>query len=282
VTQGSPPRPGAWRLDRIALNVTDISAAISFYCDALGFAVTQAPAANRRLAELLAVRGVVAATLQRGAETLELTMCDPCGAPMPACSRSNDGWFQHCALVTTDIAGDYERLQRFAFTPISRAGPQALPGGTVAYKFRDADGHPLELISLAKPDKLTAGGIDHSAICVADTARSINFYAAALGLAVTARQVNQGPAQDALDGLAGAVVDVVALAPAIAEPHVELLSYRHPRGRVGVARRPGDIAATRLVFARAWQAGEARKANAEAADIRLLHDPDGHALVLTG
>ena len=49
----------------------------------------------------------------------------------------------------------HERLSRFPFTTISRNGPEALPGGVVAFKFRGPDGHPLELIQFPWPDPRT-------------------------------------------------------------------------------------------------------------------------------
>ena len=254
------------RLDRVALNVADLPAAIAFYEKAFGFSASAIAPGD---AALLGVQAVRRATLRRGAQCLELTECSPPGAPYPEASASNDLWFQHCALVTDDIATAYARLCTVAFAPISADGPQALPGGIVAFKFRDPDGHPLELIQFPAGDPATAGGIDHSAISVSDVARSVAFYASALGLVERARQVNTGPAQDALDGLHGVTVDVVALAAEVAAPHVELLCYRAPRGRVAAAGHLSDIAASRLVFT-----GDTV--------IRpcVLRDPDGHVLVV--
>jgi catechol 2,3-dioxygenase-like lactoylglutathione lyase family enzyme len=45
-------------------------------------------------------------------------------------------------------------------------------------------------------------GIDHSALSVASTSRSLAFYRA-LSLRVSERSVNRGPAQERLDGVAG-------------------------------------------------------------------------------
>jgi catechol 2,3-dioxygenase-like lactoylglutathione lyase family enzyme len=256
------------RLDRIGLNVSDLDASEAFYTEALGFARVGAGAEDDpALAALLGARRIRTLALRRGAQTLQLARCEPAGAPYPADSRSNDLWFQHCALTTDDMAAAFARLQRHRFTPISRHGPQALPGGIVAYKFRDPDGHPLELIAFPKADPRGERGIDHSAIAVADAERSIAFYAG-LGLAVRARQVNAGAAQDALDGLDGVRVDVVALDPARPAPHVELLGYHAPPGRSNATPDPTDIAASRLVFA-----VDARRA-------ALLRDPDGHAVLL--
>ncbi len=272
-------RPSARRLDRIALNVGDLGAAIRFYCDALGFTVAQECVIDAALAKVLGVRAVRTVRLRRGGQVLELSSCDPCGATVPLDGRSNDATFQHCALVTDDMAGTYQGLCRFAFTPISRAGPQVLPSGIVAFKFRDPDGHPLELIAFSTPDPVTLGGIDHSAICVADPAASLAFYAAWLGCAEQSRQVNIGPAQDALDDLDGAVVEVVALAPTIPSPHVELLSYRHPRTRAAPTPHPSDRLASRLVF-NSGPCKDDKAAIPPASDLTLLHDPDGHAVLI--
>lgn len=244
------------------MNVADLPAAIAFYEAALGFSASPIGPGD---APLLGVQAVRRALLRRGGQCLELTECDPPGAPYPEGSASNDLWFQHCALVTSDMQAAYTRLRSAAFTAISTNGPQTLPGGIVAFKFRDPEGHPLELIQFPDGDPLTAGGIDHSAISVSDVASSIDFYTSEFGLAERARQVNTGPAQDALDGLQAVTVNVVALAPAEAAPHVELLGYRAPSGRAKPAGLLSDIAATRLVFKTAGNP-----------EPRILRDPDGH------
>ena len=259
---------GALRLDRVAINVGNIVDAARFYTNALGFIPDAAAQPDPSTATLLGVHRVQSMLLQRGRQRIELTQCDPPGKPYPAGSLANDLWFQHCALVTNDIAGAYQRLCQHAFTPISQNGPQILPGGIAAFKFRDPDGHPLELIQFPNANPATAGGIDHSAISVSNVERSIRFYTEQLSLSETARQVNTGPAQDALDGLHGVTVDVLALVPAQASPHLELLCYRAPQGRAGGA---DGIAAARLVFT--IGDGLAR---------RMIDDPDGHRIVLDG
>lgn len=274
-------RTPALRLDRVSLNVGDLAAATSFYTDALGFEATPARDADPVLASLLGVRTVRMVLMRRGRQRLELAACDPPGAAYPAESRCDDLWFQHCALVTDDIGAAHDRLARTHCTPISRHGPQALPGGIVAFKFRDPDGHPIELIQFPRPDPRTQGGIDHSAICVSDPERSIAFYATRLGLAVQARQVNSGSAQESLDNLDGAAVDVISLVPELSAPHVELLGYRTPRGRAAPATLPSDMAACRLVFATAaLDRDEDTVMLANGAVLCLTYDPDGHTLLL--
>jgi catechol 2,3-dioxygenase-like lactoylglutathione lyase family enzyme len=269
------------RLARIGINVSDLAASAAFYAEAFGFTrdgtTTEADPA---LAGLLGTRRLRTLALRRGAQTLELSECTPPGAPYPAGSSANDPGFQHCALATGDMAAAYARLSRCRFMPISRDGPQALPGGITAYKFRDPDGHPLELIAFPHADPRTTRGIDHSAIVVSDTRRSIAFYGG-LGLSVQSRQLNAGPAQDALDGLDGTQVDVVALIPADPAPHVELLGYRAPPGRRMSPPRPCDLAATRLVFtADALPATSRSAVLADGSRAALLLDPDGHAVLL--
>ena len=272
----------ALRLLRISLTVSDLAGSAAFYTGALGFGMPEpACEADPAMARLLGASGLRTVRLRRGGQVLELAAFDPPGAAYPPGSRSNDLWFQHCALAVDDMAAAYARLARHPFTPISRSGPQALPGGTSAYKFRDSDGHPLELIALAQPDPATAGGIDHSAISVSSAERSAAFYADTLGLRVAARQVNTGPAQDALDGLDSARVDVVALVPAQPAPHVELLGYRTPSGRPAAPMQPGDIAASRLVLQVDSLAGHPGAAVlSSGARAAVMHDPDGHALLL--
>ena len=262
--------------------MSDLAGSEAFYTGALGFA-TLGPAcdADSAIARLLGASILRTVWLRRGSQVLELAAFDPPGSPYPPGSRSNDLWFQHCALAVNDMAAAYAQLARHPFTPISRGGPQTLPGGTSAYKFRDADGHPLELIALAQSNPATAGGIDHSAISVSSAERSAAFYADTLGLQVTARQINTGRAQDALDGLDGARVDVVALSPEQPAPHLELLSYRIPPGRPAPPLQPRDIAASRLVFqvdSLASHPGAVVLAGGARATV--MHDPDGHALLL--
>jgi catechol 2,3-dioxygenase-like lactoylglutathione lyase family enzyme len=274
-------RATALRLDRVSLNVADLAAATAFYVGAFGFEAAPAVDADPGLVRLLGARALRVVVLRRGPQRMELATFDPPGPLYPADSRSDDLWFQHCALVTDDIAAAYQRLSAFPFTPISRHGPQRLPGGVVAFKFRDVDGHPLELIQFPRPDPRTEGGIDHSAISVADAERSIGFYAERLGLSLQSRQVNRGPAQDELDDLDHVVVDVVALAAKSPAPHVELLAYRAPRSRASLIAPPSAAAASRLVFAAHgvdhWD-GAVTLANG--ARVCLVHDPDGHALLL--
>ncbi|MGD9769901.1 MAG: VOC family protein, partial [Pseudolabrys sp.] len=232
----------AGKLIGILTTVADLTAAAAFYRDALGLDVgPERTSADPAWIELLGLpSGTTArvADIAIGRQPLRLVAFDPPGRPYPANRASNDQWFQHVALVCSEIDRARERLRRYATGTITEGGPVLLPantGGVTAFKFRDPEGHPLELISFPpgigdpvwQEDRQGIAGYDHTAISVMDADRSIAFYTKLLGLRIGGRSLNRGPEQDRLDGLAGCEVDVVALEPALAAtPHVELLHYR--------------------------------------------------------
>ena len=252
------------RLVRISRTVSDLARATAFYRDALDFCVTgKATLAGDAWSELMGLAGVrgESVTMRLGAQHLELVAFDPRGDPYPPESGSADLWFQHIAIVVSDIGAAYSRLCGHSFTPISEHGPQQLPpasGSVVAYKFRDPDGHPLELLQFPVGSADAAPrqkgpvflGIDHSAIDVADIARSIDFYTRTLGFSIVSRAINSGTAQMRLDGAHEDLVDVIALQPANpGPPHLELLGYRKPAGRPMPRRaKANDVFADRLVL----------------------------------
>lgn len=292
----SPPahQHAVARVARVQRNVADLARAVAFHVEALGFVVTDEyrlddPAWAASL-DLPGARAT-AVLLRLGAQALELRAFEPCGRAYPAGSQSSDAWFQHLAIVVTDMDAAYARLGGYACTPISRSGPQTLPpntGAVKAFKFRDPDGHPLELIhfppGVGDPAwQQTSGlflGIDHSAIAASDAAASTDFYTRELGFKLAARSLNSGPEQARLDAAPDVLVDVLALQPTCTGPmHIELLAYRQPRGRAYPAdSRANDILADCLVLERTG-------ANVTAAGrgaVTMLRDPDGHRLLLHG
>lgn len=213
-----------------------------------------------------------AVVLRLGSETIELTPGSLGGRPYPEPRAANDPWFQHFAITVADADAAYARLAGLGAMPISRDGPQLLPpntGSVVAYKFRDPDGHPLELsfVPGSAWTRLESGplflGIDHTAVAVRDLDASIAFYAS-LGFAETGRSLNAGVEQDRLDGLGGVQVEIVAMAPPLPGPYLELLHYLSPAPAAACPIVAGDIAATRTIIA----------ADRDA----TLRDPDGHIL----
>jgi catechol 2,3-dioxygenase-like lactoylglutathione lyase family enzyme len=269
---------GLQQLDRIRLNCRDPQRSAAFFVEALGFGADSPAGSERGLG------------LTLGSNRLELAeMAPDASAGLVAAP----GWnlaFQHFAVAVDDMRTAFGRLQSATgWMAISTGGPQRLPassGGVTAYKFRDPDGHPLELIAFPEGSAFGAiPRIDHSAISVADTAASVAFYEG-LGFEVCARSFNHGPEQERLDCLANARVEVTALTlPHVAGPHLELLCYQGAYNRKGVAAQAGDLAATRLVLSADDRNSLERLNNqytnhiVSAADRKLLlRDPDGHLL----
>ena len=259
-------------LARVGRNVRDLAAAAAFYAGVLGFEPLGSVAGDSALAACLGVEQVLVLRLRLGAQEIELSECQPVRAAFAEGPSANDLAFQHIAIITADIASSCAALARHGVRAISHPGPVQLPaasGGVTAFKFRDPDGHGLELLQFPAPAGRAVPGYDHSAISVADIGRSAAFYGA-LGLLPWSRQLNRGPGQDVLDGLHGAAVDVAALRPLQGSPHVELLGYRHPKPPPATPFTPGDIYADRLVF------------TAIGAGLQLRRDPDGHVIMFEG
>ncbi|MDP4006851.1 VOC family protein [Methylobacterium sp. NEAU K] len=283
--------------------VTDLAVTEAFYRDGLGFARVAPPEpVPAAQAEAMGLAGPDATQLRMrlGEQVVTFLAVDPPGAPYPDNPVATDPYFQHLAIPVRDMAAAMARLGRLGPTPISRGGPQALPatsGGVTAYKFRDPDGHPLELIVF--PDGPPAErwrnapglflGIDHSAITVTDLDAALAFLTGPLGLTEAQRGLNQGPEQARLDGLDDPLVDVIALEPQAPAPHVELLHYRRPASRrpSRAPFGPDDRASTRFVFTVAEPARLARDLAAAGLAARAAADgsaayavgPDGHGFL---
>jgi catechol 2,3-dioxygenase-like lactoylglutathione lyase family enzyme len=306
------PAAGVVELERILVTVSDLDRAESFYRDGLGFeTVGRADVAGDGFAHLVGLRDGRGRTLtmRLGREEVTFVEYERTGQPYPADSRSPDLWFQHFAIVVSDMDKAYAQLKRVGYSPISDAGPVRLPpanGSVKAFKFRDPDGHPLELLYFppGQGRGVWAGagdrvflGIDHSAIGVADTARSEGFYEKLLGMAAAYRSVNRGPTQESLDGTFGAIVQITGLRPpAETGPGVEFLEYRTPAtGRPApVDAQSNDIDHVELAFKVDDLDGlvaKLREARApfvspdavnlgEGARAAMVRDPDGHAILL--
>ena len=291
------------RLSHVAVNVTDLERSARFYQDTLGFVEGSTAKGLDPGPDTVLGKPFRRLFLTLGAQGLELTQWVPPGRPYPPASRANDLWFQHFAIVSRDIARAHLRLAGTGATPITTAGPQTLPptsGGVTAYKFRDPDGHPLELLQFSGPAAMAAAdtaintGIDHTALSIGPGDESITFYRHVLGLSQVSTQENTGPAQDRLDALPHTAVQVTALTSAQKTPHLELLCYRTPRGRPRPsAANIRDVAASRTVFQvdrlpgllaalvshRAHSAASAGETLSASNRMALVRDPDGHLLV---
>jgi len=257
-------RPEA-AIDRVTLIVSDLDRAEDDYVQTFGCSVEQRGDIEPALTDVLCIppaRGR-RSLLRLGRERIELLeFADSAGRPYPSDSTSTDLWFQHMAIVVNDMTCAHQRVMaNRRFRPISRNGPVRLPdesGSVIAFKFRDNDGHPLEL--LAFPEGRAPGawrnangtgpflGVDHTAIAVSDSAGSARFFRSVFGFRVGTRTENRGPEQADLDDVEDVQVSVTRLAPERPAPRLELLHYH-----VGT-RRPiphetasNDIVATHAV-----------------------------------
>ena len=301
----------------VGMTVADMDRSVAFYTEVLHFEKASDVEVwgedYERLQGVFGLRMRVV-RLRLGDESLELTeYLAPRGRPIPVDSRSNDGWFQHVAIIVSDMERAYEWLRQHKVEHAS-TGPQRLPdwnpnaGGIRAFYFKDPDGHALEILQFppgkgdpkwqGKSDRLFIG-IDHTAIVVGDTEASLRFYRDLLGLGVAGESENYGTEQEHLNNVFGARLRITALRAA-AGPGIEFLEYLAPRdGRPYPAgSRSNDLWhwQTRLRLddaAAAWE----RLRGAHSAFISpgvitlpsdslgfgkglLLRDPDGHAVEL--
>jgi catechol 2,3-dioxygenase-like lactoylglutathione lyase family enzyme len=272
--------PGTLKVTRV---VNDIGRSARFYECALNFKILARTRTDPKILEALGITDNSAeqVTIRLGNEEIVLVQFTTKGEAYPAASRSNDLWFQHLAIVVSDMDAAYAHLARYSdWHPITNSGPQLLPpanGSVKAFKFRDPDGHPLELIwfppragvsQWGNATKRKFLGIDHTALSVTATRNSVGFYKG-LGFHVSSRSLNHGAAQSRLDGLPGARVRITGLrATDELGPGLELLAY-NPPGRCRMLTATG-LATDWITLA----AGAGDRGNPT-----LLVDPDGHRIV---
>jgi catechol 2,3-dioxygenase-like lactoylglutathione lyase family enzyme len=258
----------------IGLTVADLGRELMFYTNTLPFQLvsvseSSGPEADQLLG--LANARVRVAELKLGDERILLTAHpDNPGRPIPPDSRSYDHWFQHIAIVVRDMDEAYQQLLRHKVKHVSTA-PQTLPAwnsnasGIKAFYFRDPEDHVLEIIyfppgkgdpkwhsSTRVPQASTLNlqpypvflGIDHTAIVVSDTDKSLAFYRDWLGLRVAGESENYGVEQEHLNQVFGARLRITGIR-AEKGPGIEFLEYITPPGG-----RPLPSAATAkdLVF----------------------------------
>lgn len=297
-------------VSRFLLICNDAETAALFYERAFGFVRV-----NDRVLTASRYRGLINSrdaeshiiTLRLGEQEIELAGSYPARQQRPSVIPGWSPLFQHVAIVVSDMAEAHARLlAQSHWTAISTDGPETLPassGGVTAYKFRDPEGHPLELIAFAparvppiwqRPSSNTPClGIDHSAISVRDSARSKAFYRD-LGFRTDGGSYNVGAEQDRLDAIGGARVEVAALVSVPATtPHIELLCYQGDFDRSAPLPDPDDPAATRLVLAAKNRESLVAVCHRNAATLvrdltylengtswAMICDPDGHLLCI--
>jgi catechol 2,3-dioxygenase-like lactoylglutathione lyase family enzyme len=299
-------------IDRVTLIVSDVDRAEQDYVTTFGCCVEQRGDIDPSLTGVLCLRRARGrrSLLRLGREQIELLeFTDLAGRPYPPDSTSTDLWFQHMAIVVSDMTDAYQRVMaNRRFRPISRTGPVRLPGssgGVTAFKFRDHDGHPLELFAFPDgrvPAEWRTGnvagsflGVDHTAIAVSHTAISTRFFGAAFGFGAGTRTQNRGPEQADLDDVKDVRVSVTQLGPDLPAPRMELLRYHvGTRRPIPAGTASNDILAThcalRVASLDATTAALARRGTPVADDhlmtlrggIRaaLIAGPDGHRFLV--
>ena len=322
------PAPLVEAVDAIGLTVGDLDRSVAFYRDVLGFLPAhEEESSGASLERLTGVFGahVRSVRLTLGEQAIVLTQfLAPRGRPLPAGGHSNDRSFQHVAIVVADMDRAYQHLRQHHVAFVSTE-PQTLPAwnkaaaGIRAFYFADPDDHTLELIWFpagkgdprwhrqgtiagSPPPALPRSlflGIDHTAIAVGDTERSLRFYRDTLGMRVAGASENYGTEQEHLNAVFGAHLRITALR-ARSGPGIELLEYLSPRdGRPAPADlhandlahwqtvlQTRDLGATLAAASAAGgsaapgQATELVDAAYRIEAAALVNDPDGHGLLL--
>ena len=103
-------------VDSVGLTVHDMDAELKFFTEVLPFKiVSDEEVVGDDFEELFGVFGCRARVvrLQLGKEFISLTQfLAPRGRPIPVDSKSNDGWFQHIAIVVSDMEQAYAHLRK--------------------------------------------------------------------------------------------------------------------------------------------------------------------------
>src|SRR5437667_5688073 len=181
-------------VDAIGITVSDLDRAVDFYSKALTFEkVSDTEVAGENYEHLEGVFGLRmrVVRMRLGDEFIELTeYLAPKGRPLPVDSRSNDRWFQHIAIIVSDMDKAYAQLRQHKVEHAS-SGPQRLPdwnknaAGISAFYFKDPDGHPLEVLQFPadkgadqwhRPSDKLFLGLDYPASVVAATDASVQGY----------------------------------------------------------------------------------------------------------
>jgi catechol 2,3-dioxygenase-like lactoylglutathione lyase family enzyme len=233
-------------VDAIGITVSDMDRAVDFYSKVLTFEkVSDVEVNGENYEHLEGVFGLRmrVVRMKLGDECIELTeYLAPKGRPIPVDSRSNDRWFQHIAIIVSDMDKTYAWLRQNKVEHAS-TGPQRLPdwnknaAGISAFYFKDPDEHPVEVLEFPPgkgqekwhrhTDKLFLG-IDHTAIVVWNTDASLRFYRDLLGMHVAGESENYGTEQEHLNNVFGAHLRITALR-GTRGPGIELLEYLAPR-----------------------------------------------------
>src|SRR6266849_3966913 len=305
-------------VDAVGITVSDMDRAVDFYSRVLTFEkVSDVEVTGDDYENLTGVFGLRMriARMRLGDESIELTeYLAPKGRPIPVDSRSNDRWFQHIAIIVSDMDKAYARLRQNKVGHAS-SGPQRLPdwnknaAGISAFYFKDPDEHPVEVLQFPpdkgadkwhRPTDRLFLGIDHTAIVVWDTDASVRFYRDLIGMHIAGESENYGTEQEHLNNVFGARLRITALRGNNG-PGIELLENLAPRDgrpfptdelandivhRHTILLTPGaDAAARQLQTSRVNFVSSGVVANQTGQlgfnKAFIVRDPDGHAVEVT-
>ena len=233
------------KVESIGITVKDMNQSLKFYTQVLGFKkISDNEYKGDGFEKLEGVFGlnVRVARLQLGDEFIELTdYLTTGGRSIPEDAKSNDLFFQHIAIVVSDMDKAFQQVKKYNVEFVSTA-PQTLPKsipaaeGIKAFYFHDPDDHNLELIFFPKgkgQEKWQHSngkiflGIDHTAIGVSNTDNSHKFYMDLLGVERKGDSWNKGMEQEHLNNVEGASLHITGYRAA-AGPGIELLQYINP------------------------------------------------------
>jgi catechol 2,3-dioxygenase-like lactoylglutathione lyase family enzyme len=233
------------KVDAIGITVSQMDRSVKFYSEVLGFKkITDNELYGSEYEELQGIFGLRMriVRMQLGDEFIELTdYLTSGGRTIPEDAKSNDLFFQHIAIVVSDMDKAYVQLKKYNIEYVS-TGPQTLPAsipaaaGIKAFYFHDPDRHNLELIYFPKGKgqaKWQNGngkvflGIDHTAIGVSNTDSSLQFYQDILGIERKGDSWNKGIEQAHLNFVENASLHITGLR-AHEGPGIEFLQYLVP------------------------------------------------------
>lgn len=305
------------KVDAIGITVSEMNRSVKFFTEVLGFRkMSEEEVFGSPYEQLQGIFGLRMhiVRMQLGDEFIELTdYLTSGGRSIPEDARSNDLFFQHIAIVVSDMDKAYQHLRKYMVMHVS-TGPQTIPASNVAaagvkaFYFHDPDMHNLELIYFPKGKgqtkwQQTGGklflGIDHTAIGISNTDSSLKFYQSLLGIERKGDSWNMGMEQAHLNFVEGASLHITGLR-ADAGPGIEFLEYLKPGpGKPYPAdSRTDDIwhwqtivitdDVTKL-YDRLSEAGyrlvskgliTLQDKNGLGSKAFIIRDPDGHALLI--
>ena len=299
----------------VTITVRDLDQMVEFFTEAFDARKTgEVRRSGEAFSKLTQVPGASAreATMKIGKQPIVLReFLSPEGRDYPADTKSNDLWFQHIAIIVSDMDKAYEHVRKFNIKKVSPE-PVRLPdwnkdvAGIKAFYFKGPEGHNFELLSFPsdkgdpkwhkKTDKIFLG-IDHTAIGVSNTAKSEQFYEDALALEHKSEAKSWGKEHSRLSGLPNTRLEINSVKGKTGKGiGIEFLEYITPKGG---RKRPSywktnDLAtwSSTLVTSdidrayAALRAANARFITPEPVTLRdsseafIVRDPDGHSVMV--